>query len=103
MSSTFFPKGPKIGYANNSPDSGVVGVWCLACGVVCVVRPFPGGRHSHAARRLGRNRGASGAGDAVNGKENRDCRRARIDHTFRLGTVEISDSVMRLMCQKLDN
>ena len=40
--------------------------------------PFPGGRHSHAARRAGRDRGASGArasgarasgaGDAVNGK-----------------------------------
>ena len=40
---------------------------------ICVVRPFPGGRHSHAARRAGRDRGASGArasgaGDAVNGK-----------------------------------
>jgi hypothetical protein len=49
----------------------------LACVGVCVVRPFPGGRHSHAARRAGRDRGASGArascarasgaGDAVNG------------------------------------
>ena len=48
------------------PESGCV-VWVLACVGVCVVRPFPGGRHSHAARRLGRNRGASGAGDAVNG------------------------------------
>ena len=36
-------------------------VWALACVGVCVVRPFPGGRHSHAARRLGRDRGASGA------------------------------------------
>jgi hypothetical protein len=52
-------------------------VLVLACVGVCVVRPFPGGRHSHAARRLGRDRGASGArasgarasgaGDAVNG------------------------------------
>ena len=43
-------------------------VWVLACVGVCVVRPFPGGRHSHAARRAGRDaRGASGAGDAVNG------------------------------------
>ena len=25
-------------------------VLVLACGRVCVVRPFPGGRHSHAAR-----------------------------------------------------
>jgi len=45
-----------------------------------VVCPFPGGRHSHAARRAGRDRRAhasgvrasdaraSGAGDAVNGK-----------------------------------
>jgi len=48
------------------PESGCV-VWVLACVGVCVVRPFPGGRHSHAARRLGRNRGASGAADAVNG------------------------------------
>ena len=36
-------------------------VLVLACVGVCVVRPFPGGRHSHAARRLGRDRGASGA------------------------------------------
>ena len=36
-------------------------VWVLACVGVCVVRPFPGGRHSHAARRAGRDRGASGA------------------------------------------
>ena len=46
-------------------------VWVLACVGVCVVRPFPGGRHSHAARRAGRERAsgarASGAGDAVNG------------------------------------
>jgi hypothetical protein len=42
-------------------------VLALACVGVCVVRPFPGGRHSHAARRAGRDRGASGAGDAVNG------------------------------------
>ena len=48
------------------PDSGCV-VLALACVGVCVVRPFPGGRHSHAARRAGRDRGASGAGDAVNG------------------------------------
>ena len=55
------------------PESGCV-VWVLACVGVCVVRPFPGGRHSHAARRAGRDRGrggsgarASGAGDAVNG------------------------------------
>ena len=53
------------------PESGCV-VLVLACVGVCVVRPFPGGRHSHAARRLGRDRGASGArasgaGDAVNG------------------------------------
>ena len=48
------------------PESGCV-VWALACVGVCVVRPFPGGRHSHAARRAGRDRGASGAGDAVNG------------------------------------
>ena len=38
-------------------------VWVLACVGVCVVRPFPGGRHSHAARRAGRDRGA-GAGPA---------------------------------------
>ena len=31
-------------------------VWVLACVGVCVVRPFPGGRHSHAARRAGRDR-----------------------------------------------
>ena len=36
-------------------------VLALACVGVCVVRPFPGGRHSHAARRAGRDRGASGA------------------------------------------
>ena len=53
------------------PESGCV-VLALACVGVCVVRPFPGGRHSHAARRAGRDRGASGArasgaGDAVNG------------------------------------
>jgi hypothetical protein len=48
------------------PESGCV-AWVLACVGVCVVRPFPGGRHSHAARRAGRDRGASGAGDAVNG------------------------------------
>ena len=48
------------------PESGCV-VLVLACVGVCVVRPFPGGRHSHAARRAGRDRGASGAGDAVNG------------------------------------
>ena len=48
------------------PDSGCV-VLALACVGVCVVRSFPGGRHSHAARRAGRDRGASGAGDAVNG------------------------------------
>ena len=48
------------------PESGCV-VWVLACVGVCVVRPFPGGQHSHAARRAGRDRGASGAGDAVNG------------------------------------
>ena len=53
------------------PESGCV-VWALACVGVCVVRPSPGGRHSHAARRAGRDRGASGArasgaGDAVNG------------------------------------
>ena len=53
------------------PESGCV-VWVLACVGVCVVRPFPGGRHSHAARRAGQDRGASGArasgaGDAVNG------------------------------------
>ena len=53
------------------PESGCV-VLVLACVGVCVVRPFPGGRHSHAARRAGRDRGASGArtsgaGDAGNG------------------------------------
>ena len=58
------------------PESGCV-VLALACVGVCVVRPFPGCRHSHAARRGGRDRGASGArasgarasgaGDAVNG------------------------------------
>jgi hypothetical protein len=48
------------------PESGCV-VLALACVGVCVVRPFPGGRHSHATRRAGRDRGASGAGDAVNG------------------------------------
>ena len=47
-------------------ESGCV-VLVLACVGVCVVRPFPGGRHSHATRRAGRDRGASGAGDAVNG------------------------------------
>ena len=52
-------------------ESGCV-VLVLACVGVCVVRPFPGGRHSHAARRAGRDRGASGArtsgaGDAGNG------------------------------------
>ena len=31
------------------PESGCV-VLALACVGVCVVRPFPGGRHSHAAR-----------------------------------------------------
>jgi len=30
-------------------------VWVLACVGVRVVRPFPGGRHSHAARRAGRD------------------------------------------------
>ena len=30
------------------PESGCV-VWVLACVRVCVVRPFPGGQHSHAA------------------------------------------------------
>ena len=58
-----------------SPDSGV-GVWCLACGVVCVVRPFPGGRHSRVPSCRGAARGArSGRAharpamgpDAVNG------------------------------------
>ena len=34
------------------PESGCV-VLALACVGVCVVRPFPGGRHSHAARRAG--------------------------------------------------
>jgi hypothetical protein len=53
------------------PESGCV-VLVLACVGVCVVRPFPGGRHSHGARRAGRDRGASGArtsgaGDAGNG------------------------------------
>ena len=48
------------------PESGCV-VLALACVGVCVVRPFPGGRHSHAARRAGRDWGASGAGDAANG------------------------------------
>ena len=59
--------------------------WCWRAAEFCVVCPFPGGRHSHAARRAGRDRGAhasgarasgarasgaraSGAGDAVNGK-----------------------------------
>ena len=36
-------------------ESGCV-VLVLACVGVCVVRPFPGGRHSHAARRAGRDR-----------------------------------------------
>ena len=36
------------------PESGCV-VLALACVGVCVVRPFPGGRHSHAARRAGRD------------------------------------------------
>ena len=54
-----------------SPEGGV-GVWCWRAAGFCVVRPFPGGRHGHAARRAGRDRGASGArafgaGDAVNG------------------------------------
>ncbi len=44
-----------------------MGVWCWRAAGFCVVRPFPGGRHGHAARRAGRDRGASGAGDAVNG------------------------------------
>ena len=53
-------------------------MWCWRAAGLCVVRPFPGGRHGHAARRAGRDRGASGArssgarasgaGDAVNGK-----------------------------------
>ena len=58
---------------NKAPETGE---W--VCGVGVGVRrglrgrPFPGGRHSHAARRAGRDRGASGArasgaGDAVNG------------------------------------
>ena len=34
------------------PESGCV-VLVLVCVGVCVVRPFPGGRHSHAARRAG--------------------------------------------------
>jgi hypothetical protein len=34
------------------PESGCV-VLALACVGVCVVRSFPGGRHSHAARRAG--------------------------------------------------
>jgi hypothetical protein len=60
---------------NKAPETGEWSgcvVLVLACVGVCVVRPFPGGRHSHAARRAGRDRGASGArasgaGDAVNG------------------------------------
>ena len=65
---------------NKAPETGewVCGVWCWRATGFCVVRPFPGGRHGHAARRAGRDRGASGArssgarasgaGDAVNGK-----------------------------------
>ena len=37
-----------------------MGVWCWRAAGFCVVRPFPGGRHGHAARRAGRDRGASG-------------------------------------------
>ena len=70
-----FPNSVDAAMPNTSkaqrPESGCV-VLVLACVGVCVVRPFPGGRHSHAARRAGRDRGASGArasgaGDAVNG------------------------------------
>ena len=46
---------------NKAPETGGwSGCVALACVGVCVVRPFPGGRHSHAARRAGRDRGASG-------------------------------------------
>ena len=46
----------------------VVRVWCWRAAGCRVGRPFSGGRHGHVARRAGRDRGASGAGDAVNGK-----------------------------------
>jgi len=48
------------------PESGcVVCIWCWRAAGFCVVRPFPGGRHGHAARRAGRDRGAHASGARV--------------------------------------
>ena len=56
-----FPNSVDAAMPNKAPETGGwSGCVALACVGVCVVRPFPGGRLSHAARRAGRDRGASG-------------------------------------------
>ena len=50
----FVPENPvRSAMPNKAPVTGesVCVVSVLACGGVCVVRPFPGDRHNHAARR----------------------------------------------------